>query len=774
MSFSEALLRLLAGPAELFDEMVCTAFLRLGFSPGAAILALSLTVCFLATPLRPRNLKEFREARRLILPRLLLQTACLVGSWRWIAGTQAFRDAAFGSLRDLGIPGGLALFWGGYALSALLRRMAGAGYRPMVLNARQRKTDRGNRILIVLLGLYLAILCGALIPSEIIAASPQEFTDVHYYRDPAGYLLRSLLTASGLFALWGTVYGMLLAPKARKKYALCLAVIAAAAAVNYTFFGNQYGIISSELRYEAFTGPGTGTVLMNLAVTAAAAAAIFLLRKKWPLVLRIAALYGCAALAVMSLINVQRIHSGTGDTAAAAARRTEEKATFSLSRNGKNVVVIMLDRAISGFVPYFMDEKPELLRQFDGFTWYPNTLSYGYHTNIAAPALFGGYEYTPDGLGKRAGKTLKEKHNEALKIMPVNFLEAGFEVTVCDAPYANYQWIPDMSIYDDMPEVRTYNTIGMFDEYKVQMLENLNRNRNRNLFFYSLFRSAPLALQETLYDDGRWLEPDAEEDNSEGSELIGVSPDFLNSYMVMKNLGTLTRVTEDGTDTFLMLANEMTHDAIELQEPDYTPNNRIDNTAYEAEHGIRRTADGRELNLTEASDQVRIHYQSDMAAFIQLGRWFDELKAQGVWDNTRIIVVSDHGCYLGLTGVDLSERITDKGLLSRYLSDEWTDTTCFNPLLLVKDFGAKGFTTDNTFMTNAETPGLAFEGTVEHPVNPFTGKPVTREAGNGGEHHIVESDWHIVTNCGNSFSDPLRITFRGTDVFDPENWSVEE
>ena len=199
----------------------------------------------------------------------------------------------------------------------------------------------------------------------------------------------------------------------------------------------------------------------------------------------------------------------------------------------------------------------------------------------------------------------------------------------------------------------------------------------------------------------------------------------------------------------------------------------LDNEAYEAEHGIRRTADGKELDLSGDNERARIHYQSNMAAFIQLGAWFDELRAQGVYDNTRIIVVSDHGCYLGLTGVDLAERTEDKGLLSRYLSEEWTDTTCYNPLLMVKDFGAAGFTTDNRFMTNAETPALAFEGTVENAVNPFTGNAVTGEAQEKAEHHVVESDWHIVTNNGNTYSDPLRITFRGTDVFDPTNWSVE-
>ena len=155
-----------------------------------------------------------------------------------------------------------------------------------------------------------------------------------------------------------------------------------------------------------------------------------------------------------------------------------------------------------------------------------------------------------------------------------------------------------------------------------------------------------------------------------------------------------------------MLANEMTHDAIELQKPDYIPKNNVDNSAYYEEHGVVRTENGKELIPADMEEIVRIHYDSDMAAMIQLGRWFDMLRTQGIYDNTRIIVVSDHGCYLGLFGTDLKKKY---GSLSAagYKTDEWTDTMCYNPLLLVKDFGASGFHTDYRFMTNAETPSLA-------------------------------------------------------------------
>lgn len=831
MNMAEILSRLVLGPIELFYDMTAALFMRIMGDPGMAILGLSVVVGLLATPIcRKRNGAgtEKKEILRAVLS-LFLQGCCLAASWRFFTSLRFIRGMSFGLIRDLGAPdaliqiggtavnllpilagicllaaglirtralplphricccaaaaggaillyggpSGLALFWAGNSAISLIRQAGGLGSRDMALNVRQQKTDRNNRILLVCCCLYMAVLTGLLIPSEIIGASPAEFMDAHYYRNPDRYLLSSALTACGTFAIWGVAYGMLLSPKGRKHYTLGIAIVGAFSAVDYMFFGGSYGIISSSLRYETGIAAQIGAILLNIGCIAALTALIIFVRKRWPVVLRAFFLYGCIALVVLSVINITKIESKAGEIKSIAENQTDEKATFALDRKGKNVAVIMLDRTINGFVPFILNEKPELAKQFDGFTYYPNTLSYGYHTNIAAPALFGGYEYRPDGLAARAELTLQDKHDEALKVMPVNFLREGYEVTVCDAPYANYQWIPDMSIYDEYPEIRTFNTIGTFDEYKEQIQNWLEHLRDRNLFCYSLFRSAPPALQGILYDNGNYLEMDANA-NNEGSQLFGVSADFLNSYMVMTNLAGMTEITEEGKNTFLMLTNEMTHNVIELQKPDYTPQKHVDNTEYEAEHGIRYAADGRELDLRNCSELVRIHYDSDMAAFIQLGKWFDELRRNGVYDNTRIIIVSDHGCYLGLTGVNLAE--TDPGLPdpAEYEKDQWADTTCYNPVLMVKDFGASGFVTDDCFMTNADVPTLAFEGTVADPVNPFTGNPVTSDAKEEAEQHLVESAWDIMTNNGTFFTHPLWITFRGKNIFDPAGWSVEK
>ena len=146
----------------------------------------------------------------------------------------------------------------------------------------------------------------------------------------------------------------------------------------------------------------------------------------------------------------------------------------------------MLDRGISSYVPYLFQEKPELRQQFDGFTWYPNTLSFGYSTITASPALFGGYEYTPEEINKRASESLAEKHNEALKVLPLLFSEAGYEVTICDPPYAGYTEIPDLSIFEGYAGITAFNTEnGQFYEQN-GILTGKQEVWDRNFFCFSI------------------------------------------------------------------------------------------------------------------------------------------------------------------------------------------------------------------------------------------------------------------------------------------------
>ena len=678
-------------------------------------------------------------------------------------------------------PAGLVFYWtlnnlfslGKNALSRLPHKPVPKIRMPRAITGKlPRINSTQSKWIFRICCVFLALLTGLLIPSEVIKSSPDEFVDPWRPSSPVAYLLSPALLAAGFFLIWCSIYFHLLKEKNRQTFAIISGAAAAAGTVNFMAFGNSYGDMSAMLTYERGPSVAAGQWLFNIAVILVVFVLTALLIRKLPGLMRSVYLACCVALAAMSVMNISAIQQNYRSIADAPRK---EAPTISLSRSGKNVVVIMLDRAVGGFPPYIFHEKPGLLQQFDGFTYYPNTLSFGFHTNVASPALYGGYEYTPDEMNARDDMLLVDKHNEALKVMPVLFLENGYDVTVIDPSLANYKWISDMRIYDDYPDIHGFNAQGYFDENVEDTRQYTDQIRNRNLFCYSIFRISPLLFHAEMYDDGDYNQTDLpRRTRKETDSLVGVNPSFLKNYWVMQNLTAITKVRSSPENCFLMMATEETHDITPLQEPDYTPKLHVDNTAYEADHGIRTAADGSELDIGSAPELEQSHYQCNMAAFIQLGRWFDELRKQGIWDNTRIILVSDHSYSLNLLGFDLADRYPEASESSWINGEPWTITSAYEPLLMVKDFNATGFSTDTAFMTNADTPVLAFSGTVDHPVNPFTGNPIVSDPKYAGELHLMETDWHFVNNDGFTFSDPRFITFRNQDITNPDNWYIED
>ena len=130
---------------------------------------------------------------------------------------------------------------------------------------------------------------------------------------------------------------------------------------------------------------------------------------------------------------------------------------FQLSKTGTNVLFIFLDRAMNSFFPYILEEIPELQEQLEGFVQYPNTVSFGQSTLFGAPAMAGGYEYTPDAMKRRANEQLVDKHIEALLVMPMLFLDAGFSVAVTDPPFSNYKWDADFTPFNPYPDINVLN-----------------------------------------------------------------------------------------------------------------------------------------------------------------------------------------------------------------------------------------------------------------------------------------------------------------------------
>ncbi len=607
-------------------------------------------------------------------------------------------------------PSGLVIYWTMNNIFSLIKniiygikRKSGPGKKQ---NAVDRKEDHSLYIYGVIL---LTILTGAVIPVSVVVSSPEEFVTLTAYVDPLHYVLSSFLTAAGLFLIWFSVFYYLMESRARYALRLLLWLFSVVALVDFLWFGKVPLTLSSELVYRGEFSFDTSRIAFNALIIVLILAVSVVIWIRRNALVRYAYQLFIAGLAVLTVVNIVNTEKQLSDMS--YLKNDTEYKGFSLSKNGKNVVVIMLDCAKGPYIPYIMAERPELKDVYSGFVYYPNSLSHGEHTMIGAPGLFGGYEYVPEGMNSRPDEKLVDKHDEALTVMPLIFSENGYDTTVYDPPLAGYNDVSDLSIYDPYPDIHAYSLKGRFlPEDAIQYTESY---RKRQFFMYGIMKSVPLAMQPFIYRGGTYHYPDTFSVDA----LMNVDSEFTDSYAILDNLINLTEISDNDRGSFMMMDNDATHDPRELQLPDYTAADYVDNTGLET--GERTDDEGNIVQLTFAE-----YYHVNMAALLKIGEWLDYLKENDVYDNTRIVIVSDHGS---------SQREYEDLIL-----EDGRDVEGFCPLLMYKDFGAESFGTDDRFMTNADTPSLAMDGIINDPVNPFTGQLI--DSGDKANKQMVLAD----------------------------------
>ena len=361
---------------------------------------------------------------------------------------------------------------------------------------------------------------------------------------------------------------------------------------------------------------------------------------------------------------------------------------FNFTKTGQNVVIIMLDRASSAYLQPIFNDQPELYEMFDGFTYYENTLSFAPKTLTSSPTIHGGYEYTPVEMNKRSDVRLKEKHNEALLLIPRILTEnADFNASLYDSSWGNYSYQADMSFTNDYGKINGYALYNRYDAFAgknlgVEVLsESLERGLKRNLLWVSLLRCTPIAIRPIVYYRGSYFNP----------EVI----DTGSAWGWFSALCTLPYITDFtvAENSLMVMTNDMTHEL-------------LNNDSFLS------------ILKNPLSYPEYVHYKENTLALMALGKWFESLKENGVYDNTRIIIVSDHGIG-SMWGQTFSYPEFDVDTIQGFSKDY------LHSLLLYKDFGDSGsLKTDSRFMTTADVPILAIEGIVENPVNPFTGNSV--------------------------------------------------
>ncbi|MCQ2247912.1 MAG: YidC/Oxa1 family membrane protein insertase [Treponema sp.] len=585
--------------------------------------------------------------------------------------------------------------------------------------------------------ILLAVMAGLGIPSILMESEPEQYCYVEGIASPFVFLRHTFYQAIGFFVLWPLCFYNLFSARTKKGFVLVYGTAAVLALVNTFIFSENYGPILPELIFmtpQKFEPSRLMVAANALAMAAGIAAVVTLLKFKAKLLSSVCTIV-IISLAAVSFRNINSINREYRKMTPPAVQ-DHITTSYHLSKTGKNVILIMQDRLINNYSMDILDSNPELREKFSGFEFYTNVVSMGRYTMIGTPGLFGGYDYTPWEMIQRKDEPLQKKHNEALLTLPRLFHAEGFDVTVSGLPYENYLEYPITDMYRDDQYVVRAETRGLYSDYWYKeedfpKAEYLEHDIKRNFIWFSIFKMVSPILRRTVYHEGYWTSYDRYND--------GIAR-YIDNYSELEYLPEMTD-SESTSDSFIMIDNELVHESIDLPLPDYDPV-RLKNkdNVFDKKHDD--------------------HYTTMISTFRKLGDFMQHLKDLGVYDNTRIIIVSDHG----------------KGGHDGFLDENLPGLNKQNFVctLMVKDFaGAGDMKFNSEFMTNADTPWLCTQGIIpqEKQVNPFTGNPLKREnkadyvklLGAQAESTRIrkESSWHVKDSEWYTVKD---------DIYSNENW----
>ena len=597
-------------------------------------------------------------------------------------------------------------------------------------------------LLFVSSALGLTILTGLLLPSNLISSSAQEFSNIGNITNPNGFINAPFWQSFGIFIFWSTCIYFLFKEKLQTALAVLFSVSLICGLVNVFCFAGNYGSLDITMKFiGGILSQSKVFIMTNLLVCTVLTIIIFILFRfqKQKLIYSISFIF-CFSGFVLSIINISKISKEYKHlTEIQAYKKSDDDFSkkFHLSKNGKNVVIFMLDRAESSYFEHILNDNPDFYDIFSGFTYYPNTVSYNNHTLMGAPALYGGYEYTPYETNKRTNQTLKEKHNQATLMIPRVLTEqADFTASMFDTSWGNLSFTADMSFTDGYEKISGETLCGRYSgEFKKSLktydTTDFQKNIERNLFFISLFREVPALFRKIVYYKGNWW----------SSENVLDIDSFIEWFSALYFMNQITDF-DSPSDSLLIITNESTHSNYDINSLNLTD---------------------KQMSFPNDNNGYEINY----VCLDAIGKWINLLKENQIYDNTKIIIVADHGAGYGPTA---EEKYT-----TAQIGEASKDA--FNPLFLVKDFNSQGkLKFDNSFMTNADTPAIAFKGIVDNPINPYTNKPLTLNDKENGV-LITTDDIFMVhhSKSNNIFTVDKNKWFRVKDnIFKDENWTKEE
>jgi hypothetical protein len=445
-----------------------------------------------------------------------------------------------------------------------------------------------------------------------------------------------------------------------------------------------------------------------------------------------------ASLAGAAVVTVMRNPEGGEGSPGADQALSSQPLRYSPTH--PNVLVVFLDRFMGSYVESIVRTDPLVADRLSGFTWYPRTVSAGENSIAGVHPMLGGYDYTPVEMNRR-NKSLRDLSVEAFSILPYNFSKKGYQVNVVDPRGLGFTMGGDCS-YLDMPNVTCAHITPSIATQRAKkmgfpMADLSTANYAELLVLLGSMRGAPYIVKEVLRVRGPWR-PFL--DHSAGTTF--------RVWAELQAFGELT-MTRASEPNFNFVSSILPHEPYFIGEDCLPRQQRFELPAQE----IRARGHPSLFSLQ--------HAIAARCTLLAVADYLDFLKEAGVYENTKIVIVSDHGI------VGPVEDHSTRAVAGGTMANVFVRT---RPVLLVKEIGAGGpMKVSEDYLPNAEVPRIVCKE-IGGCINPYLAGRTIEAHGRNDPFMVSLVPWQFSMQQPKAFVIHTQLALAGKDPFDRKGW----
>ncbi|EQM94658.1 MULTISPECIES: YidC/Oxa1 family membrane protein insertase [Helicobacter] len=324
-----------------------------------------------------------------------------------------------------------------------------------------------------------------------------------------------------------------------------------------------------------------------------------------------------------------------------------EKELFSYSKTEKNIIVMVLDAFSGSHIHPLLEQFPEFKTNLDGFVLFDNAISTTNNTIHSIATLIGGEYYSTYNMNARKD-ILVDSITEAFGVIGDTFVKNGYDVGYFMSETTRQSQINEIRSYNENIFV-TDNVFIYTDYFLSQHPENameLHQQNSSNtavykqLLSYGTFRFSPETLRSKIYNNGKWF-------RYKGLGYRIIDPNVRGSLGYTSSMYAFTHLhnTESKKPTFKYLHTCITHPPYAMYYNGKKclfqgPKNQLANKTAWHDHPHKETMS---YSYQGERDFFFKHYDSEACALNYLDYLIQWLKDNAIYNNTQILIVSDHG-----------------------------------------------------------------------------------------------------------------------------------